>query len=116
MATKLNTNVIGGFSKLIKHIPYVDIISYIDRSKFTGKSYFATGWNFLSYTQPSYAYYKDDIKLNRMAAQKHKLSKLLGEENFDANLTEYENMKNNYWAQLYDCGNIKVKFSKNKIQ
>ena len=61
--TKLNTQVIGGFSKLLYHQPYNILYSYIDRSKFTGNSY---KYNFEidSYTKPNYFYYyagKDNI-------------------------------------------------------
>ena len=43
-----------------------------------------------------------------MSAQKHKLSKLL--EKYDNNLTEVENMRANGYYQIFDCGNIKVKY------
>lgn len=112
MCTKLNTQVVGGFSKLMKNQPYNSLISYVDRSKFTGNGYLACGWTIDSYTSPSYAYYKGEVKLNRIAAQKHKLKALLGDENFDSSKTEFENMKNCAWLQVYDCGNIKMKYSK----
>ena len=47
---------------------------------------------------------------NRMKFQKHKLNNLL--ENYDETLSERENMKNNGYLWIYDCGNIKMKFSK----
>ena len=42
-------------------------------------------------------------------AQKHKLADLLGEENFDSNLSETENMIANRYFQIYDCGNLKMR-------
>lgn len=111
MCTKLYTQVIGGFSKLMKHQPYNIVYSYIDRSKFTGFSYDNIGFEIINITDPSYTYYKNNIKLNRISAQKHKLSKLLG-ESFDSTKTEIENMTNAGWLQVYDCGNIKVKYTK----
>lgn len=105
--TKLNTQVVGGFSKLLHHQPYKKMISFIDRSKFNGNGYQSTGWKFVGYTPPAYSYYKENIKLNRLAAQKHKLSNLLGEA-FDPSKSESENMQVNGWVQVYDCGNIKV--------
>lgn len=110
MCTKLNTQIIGGFSKLLKYQPYNELISYIDRSKFNGKSYYANNFIFLNYTKPSYTYYKNNIKLNRVSAQKHKLKKLLG-SNFNENETEIKNMIRNGWLQVYDCGNIKVRWT-----
>ena len=111
MCTKLHTQIIGGFSKLMKHQPYKNIISYIDRSKFNGNSYLQIGFSIIDITNPSYSYYKGNKKLNRISAQKHKLSKLL-EDNYDNTKTEIQNMIDNGWLQVYDCGTIKVKFIK----
>lgn len=107
MCTKLNTQVIGGFSKLIKHQPYNNFISFIDLSKFNGNSYYNIGFDYINVTNPSYTYYKQNKKLNRVSAQKHKLSKLLGDK-FDSNKTEIQNMLDAGYYQIYDCGNIKV--------
>ena len=111
--TKLNTQVIGGFSKLIKHSGVKEFISYVDRALFTGEGYLKIGFKLLGYTNPSYYYYtiKNYQNLeNRMKFQKHKLNNLL--ENYDESLSEKENMKNNGYLWIYDCGNIKMKFSK----
>lgn len=112
MCTKLNTQIIGGFSKLMKYQPYKNIISYIDRSKFTGNSYFNNNWSFINYTQPSYLYTNGKVIISRIKAQKHKLEKLLGKDNFNSLLSEKENMYNNGFHQLFDCGNIKVQYMK----
>lgn len=111
MCTKINTQVVGGFSKLIKHQPYNNIISYIDRSKFTGKGYYNIGFIYISDTPISYSYYKQNHKLNRVSAQKHKLAQLLGDK-FDETQTEYINMVSNGWNCVYDCGNIKVQYKR----
>ena len=108
MCTKLNTQVIGGFSKLMTYQPCKEIVSFIDVSKFNGNSYLKTGWEYISNTTPNYHYIKGNKVLNRISAQKHKLKDLLGEVNFDKNLTETENMIKNNWLKIYDCGNIKV--------
>jgi hypothetical protein len=47
--------------------------------------------------------------LNRISCQKHKLPKML--EKFDINKTEYENMKENGYDRIWDCGNIKFTFT-----
>ena len=44
-----------------------------------------------------------------MKYQKHKLPKLL--EAFDANLTEWQNMQNNGYDRIWDCGNDVWKWS-----
>ena len=104
--TKLYTQVVGGFSKLIKHSGVKEFISYIDLSKFNGYGYISTGFKILEYTEPSYVYVRNKEVLRRMSCQKHKLHKLL--ENYDENKTEEENMLYNGYVKLYDCGNIKV--------
>lgn len=104
MCTKLNTTIVGGFSKLLSNVKE-PLYSYVDRSLFTGSGYLATGWTLISETPPSYSYYKQNIRLNRTQAQKAKLQKLL--DNFDSNLTEKQNMLNNGWLILYDCGTFK---------
>lgn len=109
MCTKLNTRVIGGFSKLLNYQPYSEIISYIDRSKFNGNSYNKIGFKVVSETSPSYKYYKHNIELNRIAAQKHRLPELLGDK-FNSSETESQNMIRNGWLQVYDCGTIKVQW------
>ena len=111
MCTKLNTQVIGGFSRLIHHIPYMTIISYLDRSKFDGNGYKKVGFEVVSKSSPSWFYIKNDKVMNRISAQKHKLQKLLGDK-FDSNKTESQNMIDNGWLQVYDCGTIKMKYCK----
>lgn len=113
---KLNTNVMGGANKLFNYfikehnISNDPIISFADRRFFNGGLYNILGFDFEKNTTPSYVYWKDNIILNRMSCQKHKLSKLLGI--FDINQTEYENMKNNGWRRIWDCGNIKFVWNK----
>lgn len=111
MCTKLNTQVIGGFSRLIHHIPYTTIISYLDRSKFDGNGYKKVGFEVVSKSSPSWFYIKNDKVMNRISAQKHKLQKLLGDK-FDSNKTESQNMIDNGWLQVYDCGTIKMQYKR----
>lgn len=116
MATKKNTQVVGGFSKLVKYLTekhnVTELVSFIDRGKFNGRGYEALGFEKISESPPNYHYYFRDIRLTRNQTQKHKLSKLLGEDNFDESKTEIENMINNGWLQVYDSGNIKVKYTR----
>jgi hypothetical protein len=107
-ANKLNCTVIGGAEKLFKNFvndnPGKSIISYCDRSLFTGSVYSKIGFKYSHNSTPSYFYtrnYKDVF--NRLQFQKHKLSKKL--KNFDRSLSEWENMKMNGWDRYWDCGN-----------
>ena len=109
--TKLDTQVVGGFSKLLKYQPYDNFISYVDLSKFNANGYLKNGFKIIGQSGPNYKYIQGERILNRIAAQKHKLSKLLG-DNFDERKTESQNMIDNGWLQIYDCGNLKLKFCK----
>lgn len=104
----LNTNVTGGASKLLAHCiknnSMKSIISYSHRDKFTGNLYKQLGFIYSHSSAPAYHYTKDYVNFeNRLKFQKHKLNKLLVE--FDQRLTEWENMKNNNYDRIWDCGN-----------
>ena len=109
MCTKLNTQVIGGFSKLLRHQPYNNFISYVDLSKFSANGYLKNGFKTIGQSGPNYKYLQGENILNRFNTQKHKLQKLLG-DNFDNSKTESQNMQDAGWYKVYDCGNLKLKF------
>lgn len=106
---KININILGGFSKLLKNAINTTtpqrLVSYCDQRFFTGNSYTQFGFNLDHTTNPNYYYFRsDDYHLaSRIKFQKHKLSHLL--PNFDPNLSESQNMYNNGYYRIYDCGN-----------
>ena len=59
---------------------------------------------FFGQTQPNYYYVKNKIRYSRLKFQKHKLKNIL--ENFNSSVTEEENMYNNGYTRIYDCGNL----------
>jgi hypothetical protein len=109
---KINTNVVGGASKLFKH--YVNnynpstIITFADRRYSLGKLYPILGFEFNSFTKPSYFYWKSMKVYNRMSFQKHMLKDKL--EKFDIKLSEYDNMLINGYNRVWDCGNYKFEW------
>jgi hypothetical protein len=107
----LNTQIIGGFSKLInawkKLNPEQELFTYCDRRYSTGKSYEASGWEHIGTSAPNYFYIRGTKLENRIKYQKHKLSGIL--ETFDETLSEQENMSINGYNWIYDCGNLKYK-------
>ena len=111
----LNTNVIGGASRLFKNFIKTynptNVISYSDRRYFVGALYLNLGFEFLDNTPPSYHYIVDNYSTtkNRLAWQKHKLKDKL--EGFDPSLTEWENMKNHGHDRIWDCGHSKWIYS-----
>ena len=106
-----NIVVIGGASKLFQHFlkTYTpkSIVSYNDRRYFSGDLYNILGFTFNGNTAPSYHYITPDYKntINRLNFQKHLLSEKL--PIFDSTLPEWENMKNNGYDRIWDCGNGK---------
>ena len=105
-----NTNVVGGGSKLfsyfLKNFSPNSIITYADRRWFKGNLYNHLGFTFSHNSAPSYFYFSlnnPSIIESRIKYQKHKQIKLL--KTFDSNLTEWENMKNNNFSRIWDCGN-----------
>ena len=105
--------VIGAGGKLlayfIKNYTPARIISYADRRwSFKTKSIYKTlGFNFLGVTPPNYWYliHGYDQLQYRYNFRKSELSKKL--EVFDPTLSEWQNMKNNGYDRIWDCGHLK---------
>jgi very-short-patch-repair endonuclease len=114
-SSKLNTNVVGGFSKLIKHfksnykcnkiITYADCrYSGIEPSKL---AYINSGFKYLSTSRPSYYYMKKSdyiIRLHRYSMTKHTLLERFGG---DKNKTEWQLAIDNGYDRIWDCGSMK---------
>lgn len=101
------TRVVGGFSKLFKN--YVRsqakgtrIVSYCDLRWFTGESYGKAGMVFQGASEPGYWWCKGVKRHSRVGFQKHKLKGKLAV--FDEARTESENMRNNGYWKVWDCG------------
>lgn len=116
----LNSSVPGAASKLFKHfIKMFDpnlIISYCDL-RFSSLNpeetiYPKLGFNFEGITKPNYKYGHPEYNrlFSRQSFQKWKLEKKL--EIYDASLSETQNMINNGYYKLYDCGNFKFVWTK----
>jgi len=109
-STKLNTSVLGGFSKLLKHFIKIhnpsQIMSYADRRWSVGKLYENNGFKFIHNTPPNYWYMKYwNRREHRYKYRKSELPKLL--EKFEIELSEWDNMKNNGYDRIWDRGNKK---------
>jgi hypothetical protein len=109
---KLNTNIIGGASRLFKY--FIDnykpqeITTYADRSISQGRLYETLGFNFIEKTKPNYYYIIDGIKHHRFNFRKDKLVK----EGYDINKTEHEIMLERGICRIYDSGNLKFNYIK----
>jgi hypothetical protein len=99
-------SIVGGAGKLLKHFREKysgSIVSYADKRWSDGNLYRSLGFIEEKDSLPAYWYVKDGIRYSRIQFQKHKLSEML--EIFDENLSESENMTNNGYHKVYDCGN-----------
>lgn len=109
-AVAQHISVVGGAGKLFKAFlsDYnVNVVSYSDNRWNTGAVYQQLGFTLTHTSQPNYFYFDrlgDTNKLfSRHVFQKHKLTKKL--ELFDPMLTEWQNMQNNGYDRIWDCGN-----------
>jgi len=114
-ANKLNSSVVGGFSKLLKSFRKDNkgsLITFSERRLFSGNVYEKSGFSFLKTTLPNYYYVDENYnkRFNRMKFQKHKLKNLLKEYNEE--LTEKENMIVNNYDRIWDCGNNSFEIKK----
>lgn len=71
----LGVSVVGGFSKIMKHLPD-NIISFCDTAKHDAAGYLASGWKIHSETVLMYYYTNGIERINRQRFQKHKLMKM----------------------------------------
>lgn len=107
-ANKLNTQVIGGFSKMLtyfeKNYSPSSIITYSDYRLFNSNVYEKSGFVFSHISKPNYFYIKNGSRVgSRHLFQKHKLYSIL--PSFNPDLSEWENMKANGYDRVWDCGN-----------
>ena len=100
-------NVVGGFSKLLKHFRRIhngSIVSYANRRWSTGNLYAQSNFIKERITGPCYYYLKGNKMQHRSIFMKHKLASLL--DIFDPAKTEVVNMYENKYRRIWDCGTI----------
>ncbi len=106
--SELNTNVIGGASKLLSYFVKTynpkGIVSYSDKRWSNGNLYKKLGFEFTHTSPPGYTYYKGLQSFSRYKFQKHKLQALFPEI-YKEELTESAIMKEAGYTKVYDCGN-----------
>lgn len=104
---KKNYQIIGGASKLLtnfeKEFNPIELYSYANRDYSNGNLYYMLGFDFDSFTEPSYFWEKNNIKYNRFSLRKDKLVEM----GFDKEKTEYEILTEQYYNKIYTTGNLK---------
>jgi len=107
-ANKLDTIVVGGFSKLLKHFQQKhsgSIISYCDRSRGFGDVYLKNGFILQNtIVEPSYSWTNNHTVYNRLQFTRKSIKTKL--KLFDESLTVDENMFNNKYRIIYDSGQL----------
>ena len=103
---KLETNVIGGADKLLKHFVKnyqpKKIISYADRRWSQGDLYDKLGFNHIHNSTPNYFYVVNKKREYRFKYRKDVLVK----EGYDENKTEKQIMLDRGIYRIYDCGTM----------
>ncbi len=109
---KLNTNVIGGASKLFKYFcnnySFTSIRSYSDIAHTSGNLYTVLGFDKVKENDPGYVWVdlKTDKAYHRINAQKRNIVKFLGDSSIDMNHTEQQIMEDHGFVWVYDSGTI----------
>jgi len=108
-ATIMGVTVVGGASKMFKEfirlVGKAKVLTFADADISNGKVYSKLGFKCKGLTKPNYFYIKRNVVLSRMSCQKHRLHNLL--DDFDPELTEYQNMFNNGYRRFWNSGNYK---------
>jgi len=119
LCVKTSYIITGICDKLLKHFitnyKPIKIISYADRrwSFSNSNVYEKLNLKLTGKTAPSYWYFgnhrKNYKRYHRFNFRKDQLSKIL--KSFNPSLSEWENMKNNGWDRIWDCGNFKYEWN-----
>ena len=107
-ASILNTQVVGGLGKLLKQIPTEKLISFADRRISGMDSVYLKFFAYRKTLPPSWWGFKSGTNdLNhRLSYTKQKVIQMIGDK-YDNNLSCLDNMFNNGYDIIYDCGNYK---------
>ena len=106
MVTKKNTQVIGGFSKLMKHSPYDTVVSYVALRLFDAKGYLAGNWKIEHRSKPSFDITDGANLYTRHLFKKERCLKMF--TNVTEDMTEREMQIKNGFYKVWDCGTYKV--------
>lgn len=95
-ATKMGLTIVGGESRLFKNacrrFGFTDVISYCNRSKFTGNGYERMGFSHVRDTSPGYVW----INLNTKERMNRYQTQMKNED---------EIMRSRGFVKIFDCGN-----------
>ena len=117
MTTKLNVQVIGGFSKLVsyfcKNYNCDLLVSYVYKAWFNGKGYLASGFKVIKENNPAYSYILNKKRFHKSGFRKDKLKRMLEKGKikiYSDDMTESEICRQNGIYRIYDCGTVKMEY------
>lgn len=110
MVTKINTQVLGGFSKLMEHSPYDTVVSYVALRMFDAKGYLAGKWKIENQAKPSYCITDGVNVFSRHLFKKAECLKRFS--NVTEDMTEREMQIKNGFYRLWDCGTYRVRWTR----
>jgi hypothetical protein len=106
---KLDTNVVGGASKILKHFITnynpKRIISYADKDWSEGLLYEKIGFTRIHETKPDYKYILNEIRVHKSRFRKSRLN---------TELSESQEMRKSHIKKIWDCGKIKFEIKFNR--
>lgn len=118
LCTKLNTRIVGGFSKLLKHLPnFSSICSYIDIGTFSGYGYEKLGFKIIKQNGPTYFYTQGSQREPRYRYMRKNIEKLYNKKilkYWNPQETEEINMYKNGFGRIWNCGTYKVRYQRDR--
>jgi hypothetical protein len=119
---KLDTSIVGGASKLLKHFikehnPQT-IISYADRRWSDGGLYNTLGFDYHRTSMARYFYMSKKnylVREHRSNYTKDRIKVKFSDHNLDMNLTEWELMQSLNYDRIWDCGVLTYVWKKENL-
>lgn len=107
-ASLLGVQVLGGLGKLLSRIPCENLITFADRRISGVNSAYAKFFINVNKTSPNwYGLKQGDIELkHRLSFTKEKTKKML-QNRYNNDMSIFDNLFNNGYDIIYDCGNLK---------
>lgn len=112
MVTLKDTQVLGGFSRLMSHCPYDSVVSYVSRRLFDASGYYAGGWVCDGTSAPSFCI-TDGV--NTFSRHLFKKAAMLSRyDDLSEGMTEREMQVRHGFYRLWDCGTFRVRWNRQK--
>ena len=109
LCSKKGYSVIGGASKLFNYATNVlkldSIVSYCDRSKFSGSVYTQIGMKLTNQTEPQQVWSKGNKKITGWLLRQRGYDQLFN-ANYGKGTSNEELMLRDGWLPVYDCGQL----------